>query len=295
MSALSPNLRGIVLMALATLTFVINDTFLKLATVGLPPLQVLFMRGVFASLWCLPLVLFTGNGTKLHFLVDRWVLLRNGFELFSILMFVIALANMPIADLTALGQVAPMLLLVGVAIVFGDRIGPARMVLIALGFVGALLVAQPGGAGFSIYVVMGFLSAMATAARDVTGRRIGAHVPSLVVAFCALLLVMLGAGVVSLIFETWAMPDFHHILLLIGSGFFLTLGHTFIFMSYRTGATGAVAPFYYTFTVWAVVSGIVVFGTVPNLLAIGGMVLILASGITVAVMDERRRRLLVTA
>ena len=44
------NLRGIALMVLATGVFVTNDTFMKLATEGLPPLQVLFLRGVSATI-----------------------------------------------------------------------------------------------------------------------------------------------------------------------------------------------------------------------------------------------------
>ena len=78
-------------------------------------------------------------------------------------------------------------------------------------------------------------------------------------------------------------------------GFFLTAGHFFIFLSFRTGATGAVAPFYYMFSVWAVLSGIVVFGTIPNPLAIAGIALILSSGVLIVLLDERRRRLTVTA
>ncbi len=295
MPPVSSNLRGIALMVLATFSFVTNDTFLKLATEGLPPIQVLFMRGISGTLWCIPLILVTGNGPKLAGMADRWVLLRNTLELIAVLFFIIALANMPIADITALGQVAPMLLLIGVSFFYGDKIGPVRMVLIALGFVGALLVAQPGGSGFSVFTVFGFLSALATAGRDLVGRKVPGHIPSLVVAFCTLVLVMVGAGIATLIVEDWINPTWRHIWLLAGSGFFLTLGHTFIFMSYRTGATGAVAPFYYMFTIWAVISGLVVFQTLPNLLAIAGMVLILASGVTVALLDERRRRLLITA
>jgi drug/metabolite transporter (DMT)-like permease len=295
MLPVSSNLRGIALMVLATLAFVINDTFMKLATEGLPPLQVLFMRGVAGTIWCTPLLLLTGNGSKLKGMGDRWVLLRNILELIAVLCFIIALANMPIADITALGQVAPMLLLMGVSILYGDKIGPTRMALIALGFIGALLVAQPGGSTFSIYALLGFASAAATAGRDIVGRKVPGHIPSLVVAYCTLVLVMVGAGLATLTFETWITPSLRHVLLLAGSGFFLTLGHLFIFMSYRTGATGAVAPFYYMFTIWAVISGLVVFQSVPNTLAIIGMVLILASGVTVALLDERRRRLLITA
>jgi drug/metabolite transporter (DMT)-like permease len=291
----SSNLRGIALMVLATFVFIINDTFMKLATDGLPPLQVLFLRGVAGTLWCTPLVLFSGHASKLGGLIDRWVLARNFCEVLAVLCFIIALANMPIADVTALGQVAPMLLLIGVSIVYGDKIGVVRMALIALGFVGALLVAQPGGTSFTAYAFLGFGSALFTAARDTVGRKVPARIPSLIVAYCTLILVMLCAGLATLIFEDWVVPTQRHLLLLAGSGFFLTLGHLFIFMAYRAGATTAVAPFMYMFTVWAVISGLVVFQTVPNSLALVGIALILASGVTVALMDERKRRLLVTA
>ena len=52
------------------------------------------------------------------------------------------------------------------------------------------------------------------------------------------------------------MPDAQHLLLLAGSGLLLSLGHFFIFLSYRTGATAAVAPFYYIFAIWAVCIGL---------------------------------------
>ena len=91
------------------------------------------------------------------------------------------------------------------------------------------------------------------------------------------------------------MPTPRHLLLLAGSGLFLSLGHLFIFLSYRNAATSAVAPFYYLFSVWAVLSGFFVFGTFPNALALCGIGLIVASGITVVFLDRRRRRLEVLA
>jgi len=56
-----------------------------------------------------------------------------------------------------------------------------------------------------------------------------------------------------------------------------------------------VAPFYYCFTVWAVISGLVVFGQFPNALAVCGILLVVASGLTIVSLDERRRRLTVVA
>jgi drug/metabolite transporter (DMT)-like permease len=80
-----------------------------------------------------------------------------------------------------------------------------------------------------------------------------------------------------------------------GAGFFLIFGHFFLFMAYRVGPTGVVAPFYYCFTVWAVVSGLLVFGELPNKAAICGIVLVVTSGLVIVSLDERKRRLAVLA
>ena len=288
MSSESSNLRGIAFMVLATFFFSGNDALMKLAMDGLPPLEVLFLRGVMASIWALPVVLLSGNGRQLRHVADKWVVIRNCFELLSVLCFVLALSQMQIADVTALGQIAPMLLLVGVAVIYREKIPVARAGLIALGFVGALLVAQPGADGISPYALLGLFCAVGTAARDLIGRRVDTKIPALIVAYGTLLLVMLGAGAATFLFEQWVTPAPLHLLQLSGSGLLLSLGHFFIFLAYRTGATSAIAPFYYMFALWAVASGFFIFGSLPNTLAIAGIVLIVASGIAVVWSDARR-------
>ncbi|TIQ01967.1 MAG: EamA/RhaT family transporter, partial [Mesorhizobium sp.] len=119
--------------------------------------------------------------------------------------------------------------------------------------------------------------------------------PGMIVAISAVVVVLVGSGVAHLMSERWVMPEAHHLLLMAGAGLFLIFGHFFIFMAYRAGPTGVVAPFYYCFTVWAVISGLVVFQQLPNALAIGGILLVVASGLTIVSLDERRRRLTVVA
>jgi drug/metabolite transporter (DMT)-like permease len=284
------NLRGIALMVLATGVFVTNDTFMKLATEGLPPLQVLFLRGVSATIWCVPLLFITGAIKQIRFFADKWIVLRSVVETGAVCLFVVCLANMPIADITALGQLAPMMMLLGLALFFRERLALNRVLLIGVGFAGAVLVAQPGGSGFTIFAVLGFVQAVVTGLRDVILRKVPPAAPSLIVAFSAIIIVMIGALGAHLTFETWVMPDTRHALLLLGSGFFLMCGHIAISAAYRTGEPGVVAPFFYMFAVWAVISGLVVFHTVPNPLAFVGIAMILGSGVTVALLDERKRR-----
>ena len=52
-------------MVLSTGSYVVNDTMMKVATEGLPPYQVLMMRGCAALIWGLPLLFLLGYGTKL--------------------------------------------------------------------------------------------------------------------------------------------------------------------------------------------------------------------------------------
>ena len=286
----SSNLRGMALMVLATGVFVTNDTFMKLATEGLPPLQVLFLRGMSATIWCVPLLFITGAIKQIRFFTDKWVVLRSVVETGAVCLFVVCLANMPIADITALGQLAPMMMLLGLALFFRERLALNRLLLIGVGFAGAVLVAQPGGSGFTIFAVLGFVQAVVTGLRDVVLRKVPPAAPSLIVAFSAIIIVMIGAGGAHLTFETWVMPEGRHLLLLLGSGLFLMIGHIAISAAYRTGEPGVVAPFYYMFAVWAVISGLVVFSTVPNTLAFIGIAMILGSGVTVALLDERKRR-----
>ncbi|TIN67018.1 MAG: DMT family transporter [Mesorhizobium sp.] len=289
------SIRGPLFMIVSTGSYLVNDTMMKLATAGLPSYEVLFLRGAAAALWGFPLLFALGYGKQIPRIFDKRVLSRNMLELAAILCYVVALANMQIADSTALGQITPLLMLVGSSILFGERIGGRRMALIGLGFVGALMVAQPTMQGISVYALLALGNATFAAARDLAGRRVAAEVPGMIVAISAVVVVLIGAGAAHLVSERWVMPGAHHLLLMAGAGFFLIFGHFFIFMAYRIGPTSAVAPFYYCFTVWAVISGLLVFGQFPNALAICGILLVVGSGLTIVSLDQRQRRLAVVA
>ena len=289
------SIRGPLFMIVSTGSYLVNDTMMKLATVGLPPYEVLFLRGAAAMLWGTPLLLMLGYGRQIPLLFERKVLRRNFCELAAILCYVVALANMQIADSTALGQITPLLILVGSSIMFGERIGGVRMALIGLGFIGAVMVAQPTMEGISVYALLALGNAALSAARDLAGRRVPAEVPGMIVAISAVVVVLIGAGTAHLVSERWVMPEARHLLLMAGAGFFLIFGHFFIFMAYRVGPTSAVAPFYYCFTVWAVISGLLVFGQFPNALAVCGILLVVASGLAIVSLDQRKRRLTVVA
>ncbi|MEZ5803301.1 MAG: DMT family transporter [Rhizobiaceae bacterium] len=284
--------RGPFFMLIATGAYIVNDTLMKLATESLPPYQVLMLRGVAGLIWGLPLLYALGYGGRLRQMFDGRVLARNLSETLSVLCYVVALANMPIADVIALIQITPLLVLLGASLMLRERIARVTVVLIAVGFLGALMVAQPTGAGVSVYAALAIGTAVLGAGRDLLGRQVSPAIPGMIVSISTILVVLAGAGLAHLAFEDWVPLDFYATLLLLGAGLFLIFGHFFLFMAYRIGPTSAVAPFYYSFTIWAVLSGLLVFGHMPNALAVAGIALVIASGLAIAFLDERRKRLM---
>jgi drug/metabolite transporter (DMT)-like permease len=295
MSSVTSNVRGIAAMLFATASFVVCDSFMKLVTERLPPFEVLFLRGVFAVICCAGLVLALGQWRGIHRGFSKASLLRAGFETASVLCYIVALASMPIADAIAIIQTAPLLFILMVATIGRERVGLLRIGFIAAGFVGALLVAQPDASGFTPAALLAFASAFGLALRDVAGRGVSAAIPALVATFATNTVVLTVSGVGMVLTEEVVMPSSQHLLYLLASGFFVTLGHFGVFIAYRLGAPGVIAPFFYSFAVWAVLSGLIVFGELPNPVALIGIAAIMASGLAIVLLDRRRRASLAPA
>ena len=114
---LSPNLRGIACMIMAGCTFVANDSFMKLVLADAPPMQVLFMRGAAASFGA-SATLSDPAVTPVN--VSNPGVLRAACEIFAVTSFILALNHMPIGDITAIIQTAPLLVVIGVALIWGE-------------------------------------------------------------------------------------------------------------------------------------------------------------------------------
>jgi drug/metabolite transporter (DMT)-like permease len=282
------NLSGVAAMLAATASFVVGDSFMKLVTNDLPPFEVLFLRGIAASLACALLLVTLGDWRVVSSAFHPRALMRAAGETLSVLCYIVALSRLPIADVIAIIQTAPLILILAVAFLLRERVGTARIALALVGFAGAFLVAQPGPAGLSPAALLAFASAILIAARDLVGRGVPAHIPVMVVTFATNVMVMFVAAAMSLAFERWQAPAAWHLVFLSFAGLFVTLGHVGLLLAYRLGRTAAVAPFFYSFALWAVLSGLFVFGVLPNALALAGIALIVGSGIAIVLLDRRR-------
>lgn len=278
---ITSNVRGIIYMVLAGFTFVSCDGFLKMMLSDVPPMQTLVMRGLAATVWCFGLLAVMGQLKDLPKALGFWTMMRSLAEVIAVTCFIVALAKVPLASITAIYQIAPLLVLAGASLMWGETVGVARWVLIALGLLGALLVAQPGSDSASPYALLGFGTAIASAVRDLLTRKAAADAPGLVVTFNVIIAVLLVSFFNNQIFEGWQPIQSITWVYAIGAGLFVMLGHFFVYMSFRYASARTVAPFYYSFTLMAVAVGALIFGEMPNGLALLGIALIVVCGLGV--------------
>jgi drug/metabolite transporter (DMT)-like permease len=262
---------------------------MKLAAEDLPPFELLALRGVAASTTCIALIAIRGEMRAIPSGFDGRTLLRALAETAVTQVYILALASLPIADVIAILQTSPLLVILGAALFLRERIGRGRVALVLAGFVGALMVAQPGAQGVSTAAGLAFAAALALAARDLLSRSVPTRIPVTIVTLATTLMVMAVAAARSLAFETWAPPTSRHLAFLAAAGLLVTLGNAAVILAYRIGRPAAVAPFFYSFAVWGVVAGVVVWGVWPNPLALAGIGVIALSGVAIVVSDQRRR------
>jgi drug/metabolite transporter (DMT)-like permease len=274
-------------MVLASVTFVSCDSFLKLLLLQVPPLEALTLRGIFATLWCSILVLALGFGNIMHKAFGFWTMARAFCELIAVIAFIFALARVPLASVTAIYQIAPLLVLAGASVIWHEKVGVWRWLLIGLGFAGALVVAQPGAQGASPYALLGLVTALGSAARDLLSRRVPDDVPGPVITLTVVVMVFVSAAICSLLFEDWVPVTPKLALYGAISGFFVMLGHLFVFLAFRLARARAVAPFYYGLTLCAALFGIVFFNEVPNGMAVIGIAMIVSCGLGVLLLEKK--------
>ena len=279
-------LRGVFFMLLSGFTFVLNDSMMKLAMVSLPPYEVLVLRGAAGAVFALLLLRFGHAPVRLN-MIGRAVLLRAGLEAVAILTYIIALAHAPIGDVTAIFQTTPLLVILGMIFIHREATAWLRLGLVVAGFAGALLVAQPGQGTISPFVMLAFITAVFAALRDLAARQISSEVPAIFSTLILIITVLAAAFVCGMLFEQWHLPGPNLIAMTTGAGLMMMLGHHFTLLAYRNASAQAVAPFYYSFMLFAVILGYVIFGDVPNLLGVFGMAIIMASGLAVLALERR--------
>jgi drug/metabolite transporter (DMT)-like permease len=136
---------------------------IRVASHELHPFEIAFFRNLFGFLFVLPFLWRAGLG-MLRARAPGRLLLSSAGHLVAMLAYFLAVAHMPLAELTALAFTKPLFATLGAALVLHEVVRGRRWTAIAIGLVGVLVVLRPGVAAFTPYAGLVLLSAVISAA-----------------------------------------------------------------------------------------------------------------------------------
>lgn len=257
--------------------YVLNDVFVKLTAHSLLPGQVLAVRGAFASILVLAIARRAKTGWRDA--LCPLIGVRCGLEITTALASVLALSLAPLATVSTLMMSAPLMIAVISMALRWEPWKGSRLLALAAGFAGVLLVIQPSAqldaptAGHACAL----LCAVSLAARDLVTPRIPTAIPSATIAVATTLAVCLAGMLLGLV-EHWAPLTWRELAALAAAAGCAALGNYALIAACRGVDLSVVTPFRYSLIIWAMLLGYAIWGDVPQPHAVLGVVLIVAAG-----------------
>ncbi|WP_417718522.1 DMT family transporter [Salipiger sp.] len=292
--------RGILLKVLATLAVTIMFACVRSLDGRIPTGEVVFFRSVFALV---PVVLWYGLKGRLAAMVHTesvWRHFGRGLTGTGGMFFnYLALAYLPLAQLTAFSYAVPIFTVIFAALLLGEVVRIYRWSAVAVGLCGVLVMLLPAlmdsirGADGSDALLIGAASALFAAACSALSviqirRMTATEDPAAIVFWFTVLTTALGLA--SLVFG-WTMPDPRQLALLIGCGLFGGLAQVLMVMALRAAHASLLAPFDYVGMLWAVVVGYFAFAAVPDIYTLAGAIIVGGAGLFTIWRESRLRAL----
>jgi len=198
-------------------------------------------------------------------------------------MLLIAFSMMPLAGATAIMFSSPIFSTLASSYFLHEKVGPTRWAVLLVGFLGVLVIANPGMDTFQI----GALFALGNAilfGTVVAGVRGMASTETLIMYQLTLLTVCYA---LFLPFG-FTMPTGFDALIMIGSGVGNGMAQYLWTRAIHLAPTSAVVPFQYLQLVWAMLLGFAIWGDLPTVNLLIGSAVVIASGMFLFWRETRR-------
>jgi len=268
--------------------FIVNDALVKYASQTMPAAQLIFVRGIMASVLVLAVARAMGATSRIREIARGWVATRAVVDAVASILYLVSLFHLPISSATAINMTSPLIITILAALLLGERVGAAPWLATGGGFVGVLMIIQPQAEGFNLYALVCLAGTALLSVRDLITRWVHAGIPSILITLSNTVAVTLLAGAISVL-EGWGPVGAVDVALLALAAVFLAAAYFLIVSSTRRGDLSLVAPFRYTGLLFATIVGFVVWGDTPNALAWCGIALLIISGIYVLRASRRAR------
>ena len=219
----------------------------------LPAAQAAFLRYVIGTLLLLPAFMRLASGDLV--IRQPWVMIVRGVAHgIGVILWFYAMARIPIAEVTALGYLTPVVVTVAAAIFLGETLHARRLIAVLAGFVGVMIIIRPGLQEISI----GQLAQLATApmfaiSMLLTKKLTASNEPIAIVAVLSLVctLTLLPPAVM-----LWVAPGIDDLILLTLTAVLATVGHYTMTLAFSYAPLSALQPISFLQLIWATLAGI---------------------------------------
>ena len=214
-------------------------------------------------------------------------LLRSAMLFSSNICFFLALTFIPLAEAAAISMTAPLVVALLAWPMLGERTTPARLIALAIGFVGVLIVIRPGTELFHWASLLVVCTASSYALYQVLTRQIaGIDSPETSAIYSS----VVGAFVMMAALPfVWITPhSLLHAVLFCAMGVLGALGHYCVARALQLAPANIVTPFQYFQMLGSVAVGWLVFDNWPDAMTWIGAAIIMAAGLAIG-LDQRRR------
>jgi len=268
--------------------FPLMNAAVKLLTARYPALEITWAR--FTGHLIVMLIVFLPQYGRRLIATRRPLgqLARSLLMLASNLVFVMAIGKVPLATASAIGFTSPLIVTALSVPLVREQVGWRRWSAVVVGFFGALLIIRPGSGLHDPAVLLLLASSIAYALYQIATRWVMAHdSPATGIIFAALLGSL---GTTMLLPFVWVMPQsLFDLALLLSLGCLGGLGHFLVIKAFQAAPAAVIAPLGYVELIGTATLGYAIFANFPDALTWVGALIIIASGLYIA-MRERRRR-----
>ena len=288
---------GATILVFGLFLFSIQDVIIKYFSGDYSVLQIVYSRGIFAMI--LLLLLFYRMREHIPLISKRPVLmlLRGLFGFSSYTCYYLAVAAMPLAEVVTITFTMPLFVTAMSALILREKVGIRRWGAVVVGFAGIVIILSPQGEFNPLAVAFAFMAAITYATQTIFTRYLGSHDHPLTIAFNAIFIFTCASGLLSLLMHSgiltvtsdhpslaffgrdWVSPTGIDLMLMLVIGVIAAVGFYCLSQAYCVSEASAIAPFEFTYILWAVLFGFFLWGEVPGLTTFIGIAVLVSSSL----------------
>lgn len=270
----SANLRGILFMLAATLFLTSMSTMVRSLTDQLHAFEIAFFRNIIGFCMLLPVILRTGIAPLRT--DNVWLMAGRGlFNAAAMMLYFLALALVPLAEVSALTFTTPLFVALMAIPILKDIPGPRRILSLVIGFSGALLILRPGIEIINIGAIYALASAASWAVAVIIIKYLSKTNSSVTITLYGLFFLTLFTLPPALF--VWRWPTLEEYLVLAALAAAGTIGQLAFAQSMKSADVSLVMPFDFAKLIWASLFGFLFFAEVPTVWTFAGGTIIFAS------------------